>query len=199
MRLKPIGLRRHVTVDAQNRPKVGRLRVCLSLLQSPSACLSIHQSVHPSIHPFIHSSIIYPSDSLYIYDSLSLCHFDSLCSQSACFHTYVSVSLSHCLSTVKLDIKIMPFETTIVFRIVFWDVLQCKIIVDRRFRGTCCLYHQGDETSVDSYFTRQYIPEDNSEFHTLCCENFKSHNIVLLPSTYFLPQCRLCGSKVLRS
>jgi hypothetical protein len=29
------------------------------------------------------------------------------------------------------------------FGIVFWDVLPCKIIVDRRFRGTCCLYHQG--------------------------------------------------------
>jgi hypothetical protein len=61
-------------------------------------------------------------------------------------------------------------------RIVFWDVLPCKIIVDRRFRGTCCLHHQGwhpwslmmevastYETSVDNYFTRQYIPEDNSE------------------------------------
>jgi hypothetical protein len=61
------------------------------------------------------------------------------------------------------------------FRIVFWDVLSCKIIVDRRVRGACCLHHQGDdsslmikaartsETSVDYYFTRQYIPEDNSE------------------------------------
>jgi hypothetical protein len=29
------------------------------------------------------------------------------------------------------------------FRIVFWDVLPCKIIVDRRFRGMCCLHHQG--------------------------------------------------------
>jgi hypothetical protein len=29
------------------------------------------------------------------------------------------------------------------FRIVFWDVLSCKIIVDRRFRGTFCLHHQG--------------------------------------------------------
>jgi hypothetical protein len=28
-------------------------------------------------------------------------------------------------------------------RIVFWDVLPCKIIVDRLFRGTCCLHHQG--------------------------------------------------------
>jgi hypothetical protein len=31
------------------------------------------------------------------------------------------------------------------FRFVFWDVLPCKIIVDRRFRGTYCLHHQGDE------------------------------------------------------
>jgi hypothetical protein len=31
------------------------------------------------------------------------------------------------------------------------------------------------ETSIDKYFTRQYIPEDNSELHTRRCENFKSH------------------------
>jgi hypothetical protein len=31
------------------------------------------------------------------------------------------------------------------FRLVFWDVLPCKIIVDRRFRGMYCLHHQGDE------------------------------------------------------
>jgi hypothetical protein len=42
---------------------------------------------------------------------------------------------------------------SMMFRIVFWDVLPCKIIVDRRFRGAYCLH----------YFTRQYIPEDNSE------------------------------------
>jgi hypothetical protein len=55
------------------------------------------------------------------------------------------------------------------FRIVFWDVLPCIIIVDRRFRGTYCLHHQEygmshsslmikaertSEMSVDSYFTR---------------------------------------------
>jgi hypothetical protein len=28
------------------------------------------------------------------------------------------------------------------FIFVFWDVLPCEIIVDRRFRGTCCLHHQ---------------------------------------------------------
>jgi hypothetical protein len=33
------------------------------------------------------------------------------------------------------------------------------------------------ETSVDNYFTRQYIPEDKSELHTRCRENLKFHNI----------------------
>jgi hypothetical protein len=31
------------------------------------------------------------------------------------------------------------------------------------------------ETSVDNYFTRQYIPEYNSEHHTCRRENLKSH------------------------
>jgi hypothetical protein len=55
----------------------------------------------------------------------------------------------------------------IKFRIVFWDVLPCKIIVDRRLRGTYCLHHQ-------------YIPEDNSELHSRRCENLKSHTVFLL-------------------
>jgi hypothetical protein len=46
-----------------------------------------------------------------------------------------------------------------LFRIVFWDVLLCKII-------------------VDNHFTRQYIPEDNSEPHTRRRENLKSHKIL---------------------
>jgi hypothetical protein len=31
------------------------------------------------------------------------------------------------------------------------------------------------ETSVENYFTRQYIPEDKSELHTRRRENLKSH------------------------
>jgi hypothetical protein len=30
-----------------------------------------------------------------------------------------------------------------MFRAVFWVILPCKIIVDRRFRGAYCLHHQG--------------------------------------------------------
>jgi hypothetical protein len=33
------------------------------------------------------------------------------------------------------------------------------------------------ETSVDNYFTLQYISEDNSELHTRLRENLNSHNI----------------------
>jgi hypothetical protein len=36
------------------------------------------------------------------------------------------------------------------------------------------------ETSVDNYFTRQYIPEDKSELHTRCRDNFKSHLILII-------------------
>jgi hypothetical protein len=53
-----------------------------------------------------------------------------------------------------------------MIRIVFWDVLPCKIIVEAV---------RTSETSVDNYFTRQYIPEDNSEHHTRRRENLKSH------------------------
>jgi hypothetical protein len=34
------------------------------------------------------------------------------------------------------------------FRIVFWDVLPCKMIVDRRFRGAYCLHHQTSEVDA---------------------------------------------------
>jgi hypothetical protein len=57
------------------------------------------------------------------------------------------------------------------FGIVYWDVLPCKIIIDRRFRVRAASIirmmmmeaARTSETSVDNYFTRQYIPEDNSE------------------------------------
>jgi hypothetical protein len=39
-----------------------------------------------------------------------------------------------------------------MFRIVFWDVLPLMMEAVRT-----------SETSVDNYFTQQYIPEDNSE------------------------------------
>jgi hypothetical protein len=44
------------------------------------------------------------------------------------------------------------------------------------------------ETSADNYFTRQYIPKDNSEHHTRRRENLKSHiEILRLPCEYKSP------------
>jgi hypothetical protein len=47
--------------------------------------------------------------------------------------------------------------TMYLFRAVFWVVLPCKMIVDRRFRGAYCLHH-----------------------HTRRRENLKSHNYVFI-------------------
>jgi hypothetical protein len=37
---------------------------------------------------------------------------------------------------IRMDLREM-------FRAVFWVILPCKMIVDRRFRGAYCLHHQG--------------------------------------------------------
>jgi hypothetical protein len=48
-----------------------------------------------------------------------------------------------------------------MFRVVFWDVLQLQ--------GSSLMMEavRTSETSVDNHFTRQYIPEDNSELYFL--------------------------------
>jgi hypothetical protein len=56
---------------------------------------------------------------------------------------------------------ILRVKAVLKFKIVFWDLLPCKII-------------------VDNYFTRQYIPEENSRRR----ENLKSH----LKAVYFIKQ-----------
>jgi hypothetical protein len=58
---------------------------------------------------------------------------------------------------------------------VFWVVVMCSVVeVYQRFRGNCCLHHQG-ETSVNFYqTTRRYNPED-SHLRTHRRENLKSY------------------------
>jgi hypothetical protein len=55
--------------------------------------------------------------------------------------------------------KYVRFQVLMVagmkFRFVFWDVLPCKIIVNLMMEAA-----HTSETSVDNYFTWQYIPED---------------------------------------
>jgi hypothetical protein len=55
-----------------------------------------------------------------------------------------------------------------MFRVVLWVIMPCKMIVDRR-SGMMMEAVRTSETSVDNHFTRQYIPEDNSEHHKRIC------------------------------
>jgi hypothetical protein len=55
---------------------------------------------------------------------------------------YTALKVATFYDTVRFQVLT---AASMKLRFVFWDVLPCKIIVDRRFRGTCCLHHQGDE------------------------------------------------------
>jgi hypothetical protein len=59
---------------------------------------------------------------------------------------------------------------------VFWVVAPCSLVeVYQRFRGPCCLHHQGDESLVNFYqTTRCYNPEDGN-LYTHRRENLKSY------------------------
>jgi hypothetical protein len=49
---------------------------------------------------------------------------------------WITVHTTVINSLLYLTVKLM-------FRAVFWVILPCKMIVDRRFRGAYCLHHQG--------------------------------------------------------
>jgi hypothetical protein len=58
------------------------------------------------------------------------------------------------------------------FRFVFWDVLPCKIIVDQRFSESSLIAltmeaARTSETSVNNYFTWQYLPEVKFELQNI--------------------------------
>jgi hypothetical protein len=69
-----------------------------------------------------------------------------------------------------------------MFRIVFWDILPCKMMSDSSLmmEAVCT-----SETSVDNHFTRQYIPEDNSELNFPCSSHILSFWSLLTISTGF--------------
>jgi hypothetical protein len=52
------------------------------------------------------------------------------------------------------------------------------------------------ETSVDNYFTRQYIPEDNSEHHTRRRENLKSLTALAVTQTVSMLLFLVAGAGV---
>jgi hypothetical protein len=59
---------------------------------------------------------------------------------------------------------------------VFWVVAPCSLgEVYRRFRGACCLHHQGDEASVNLHQTTWRNNPEDSHLHTRHRQNLKSH------------------------
>jgi hypothetical protein len=80
------------------------------------------------------------------------------------------------------------------FRIVFWDVLPCKIIVDRRFRGTYCLHHQGWSTIILHGSTSQKtilnVFYDNHAKHLLAhsCKRLLNVSVRILDSSSIDPK-----------
>jgi hypothetical protein len=67
------------------------------------------------------------------------------------------------MTGIKLDALELVTSMKIA---VFWVVAPCSLVeVYQRFRGPCCLHHQGDSQ-----------PED-SNFHTHRRENLKSYMI----------------------
>jgi hypothetical protein len=61
-----------------------------------------------------------------------------------------------------------------MFRIVVWDVLPCKILVDRRFRGAYCVLRLGQdevpvrETPTPSVSKRTRPTEDRRNGRPVC-------------------------------
>jgi hypothetical protein len=62
---------------------------------------------------------------------------------------------------------------------VFRVVAPCSLVdIDRRFGGTCCLYHQGalmmeaagtSKTSVNLYQTTRYYNQEDRHLHVSSC------------------------------
>jgi hypothetical protein len=83
---------------------------------------------------------------------------------------------------------------------VFWIVAQCSLVeVYQRFRGPCCLHHQGDEyfalkmeiartseTSVNFYQTTRRYNQEDSHLRIHRRENLKSHLILMRSFWYCL-------------
>jgi hypothetical protein len=87
--------------------------------------------------------------------------------------------------TLLHEVKLLNTDRVMVTS--FWDIAPCSLIdVHRRFRSTCCLHHQDNETSV--YFhdtTRRFFPEC-CHLPTRYSENLRSHTEDVFYAHYYL-------------
>jgi hypothetical protein len=132
----------------------------------PQICFSLHFSI-VFILEYVSNTVVAFND-IYVscHINMFVLYVELASKQSICFEpNFMSRRRPHCIVTVHLQCKPSSFGywprrmfmvvhrfgrhcschlvTVMKFRIAFWDVLPCKRIFDRRFRGTCCLQHQG--------------------------------------------------------
>jgi hypothetical protein len=69
--------------------------------------------------------------------SLSAAHFDE---ETLMWSTFTKLDLFLYFGNLRFQVLT---AASMMFRAVFWVILPCKMIVDRRFRGAYCLHHQG--------------------------------------------------------
>jgi hypothetical protein len=53
------------------------------------------------------------------------------------------------LQLMKMYVRFEVFMVVTTKNAVFWDVVPCRFIINRCFRGMCCLHHQGKRNSAD--------------------------------------------------
>jgi hypothetical protein len=83
-----------------------------------------------------------------------------------------SVSGNYPFVSGDLSNSCMRFQVltaaSMMFRVVLWVILPCKMIVDRRFRGAYCLHHQGSAI----LFIQFYVFITLSNFNLLRMSGF---------------------------
>jgi hypothetical protein len=128
--------------------------------------------------------------NVFSYISLFLLNFVPNSTQSCLKHAqFVSATLARQLSDDRPDdggstylwnVGRHPIKNTAVHtRRQFWTSYSppWELEISHSFNMIALMMEAArtSETSVDNYFTRQYIQEDNSEHHTRRRENLKSH------------------------
>jgi hypothetical protein len=57
-----------------------------------------------------------------------------------CIQYGIRLDVGCCNTLVRFQVLT---AASMMLRAVFWVILPCEMIVDRRFRGAYCLHHQG--------------------------------------------------------
>jgi hypothetical protein len=108
------------------------------------------------------------------------------------------MQLMHCLKSVRSQFQLFcrsmntcHRHTLHVKMTVFWVVALCSLVeVYKRFRGTCCLHHQGDDTQKTAIFILSAVKTSNF-INTSCVLKFCYQSVYCCLIRYFLVRIRI--------